>query len=70
MNEKYAPKGKTPFERAVDKATYQDATIQFADMAEKGDAEMQQVVLDRVEALIGTRPTSLKEALNSMLEDF
>ena len=70
MTREYTPKGNTPLEKAISITTYQDAALQFMDMVENGDIEMNKVVLDRVEALAGQRPKNLKAALEIMLEYF
>jgi len=68
--ERYFPQGETPFQRALDKAAYQDATLSFLEIAERGDKEMEKVVLERVKALTGKKPKNLQESLKVMLEDF
>jgi len=68
--EKYKPNGATIFKRAVDRAAYQDATLQMAEIAKRGDAEMRSVILSRVKALTGRQPSSIKTAIKIMLEHF
>ena len=58
----FRPEGHTVFERASDEIGFQDATKSFLELAQNGDIEMLDIAFDRVELVIGIRPTSIEQA--------